>query len=196
MGGPQRTCHACRRSRPQSELLRFVCGPAGRAALDLRGKLPGRGAYLCPELACLRKGLKPKGVANVLGCAPPAAGAGELRDQALEGLGRLLIEHLGHARRAGAVIPGMERVAQALEKGDASWVLVATDAAERTRTLMTTRAGGGGVVTALTKNELGAVLDTAEVGVAAITQPRLAEKIRALAVRWNRLREENADGQG
>jgi len=196
MASPQRTCHACRRSRPQEELLRFVCGPEGPSVLDLRGKLPGRGAYLCPERACLRKGLKPKGIAQVLGCAPSAGSAEELRDQALEGLRRMLMEHLGHAHRAGAVVPGFERVAEALAENQTSWVLVATDAATRTRTEMAARAGEGGVVTALTKSELGAVLGTAEVGVAAITQPRLADKIRALAVRWNRLREENGDGQG
>lgn len=193
---PQRTCHACRRSGPQNELLRFVCGPDGTAVLDLRGQLPGRGAYLCPQLACLRKGSKAKGVAAVLGCAPPAGDAEALRRQALEGLERMLIENLGHAHRAGEVVPGMERVTQALEQGHANWVLVATDAAERTRTWMATRAGDGGVVTALTKSELGAVLGTAEVGVLAITQPRLADKIRALAVRWNRLKEESGDGQG
>ncbi|MFB6260622.1 MAG: L7Ae/L30e/S12e/Gadd45 family ribosomal protein, partial [Thiohalorhabdaceae bacterium] len=150
----------------------------------------------CPERACLRKGSKSKGVAQVLGCRPPAEDPETLRQQALEGLQRMLIENLGHAHRAGAVVPGMERVTQALEEGQANWVLAATDAAERTRKWMATRAGHDGVVTALTKSELGAVLGTAEVGVLAITQPRLAEKIRTLAVRWNRLKEENGDGQG
>lgn len=196
MADPTRTCHACRRSAPQDELLRFVCGPGSQTVLDLRAKLPGRGAYLCPAAPCLRKGLKPKGVARVLDCGPANIGAEEVRQQALEGLDRLLLEHLGHAHRAGAVVPGMERVTQALDDNDANWVLVAYDAAQRTRIEMTARAGDGGVVTALTKGELGAVLGTAEVGVAAITQPRLADKVRALAVRWNRLKEENGDGQG
>ena len=196
MADPERTCHACRQARPQGELLRFVCGPDGCTVLDLRGKLPGRGAYLCPAVPCLRRGLKPKGIARVLGCTPGQAGAAEVRQQALDGLGRMLLEHLGHAHRAGAVVPGMERVAQVLMDNDANWVLVASDAAERTRTEMTARVGNDRVVSALTKGELGAVLGTAEVGVAAITQPRLADKVRALAVRWNRLKEENGDGQG
>ena len=196
MGEPQRTCHACRRIRPQNELLRFVCGPEGHSLLDLRGKLPGRGAYLCPATTCLRRGLKAKGVAAALGCKPPADDAQEVRRQAIEGLNRLLNEQIGHARRAGAVVPGADRVAQALDDNEVYGVLVAHDAAERTRTEMAARAGEERVVTALTKSELGAVLGTAEVGVAAITHPRLADKIRALAVRWNRLREENGDGQG
>jgi len=196
VASPARTCHACRRNRPQGELLRFVCGPEGRAVLDLRGKLPGRGAYLCPDPACLRKGVKAKGVGQALGCGGPGEDAEALRRRAVEGLGRMLHEELGHAHRAGAVVPGIERATRALDGGEADWVLVASDAAERTRTEMAARAGDGRVVTALTKSELGAVLDTAEVGVAAITQPRLADKIRKLAVRWNRLREEKVDGQG
>ncbi|MEF8793763.1 DUF448 domain-containing protein [Thiohalorhabdus sp.] len=193
---PQRTCHACRRSAPQSELLRFVCSPDGAAVLDLRGKLPGRGAYLCPDPGCLRKGIKAKGVAQALGCRPPAEDAEALQRQAVEGLARMLTENLGHAHRAGAVVPGVDRVTQALEQGQAHWVLAASDAAERTRTWVATRVGNARVVTALTKSELGAVLGTAEVGLLAITQPRLAEKIRTLAVRCNRLKEENGDGQG
>jgi ribosomal protein L7Ae-like RNA K-turn-binding protein len=147
-------------------------------------------------MACLRRGLKAKGVPGVLACTAPDGGAEGVREQALNGLRRMLTEHVGHAHRAGAVVPGMDRVSQALTDGEANSVVVAVDAAQRTRTEMAARAGEARLVTALTKNELGAVLGTAEVGVAAITQPRLAEKIRALAVRWNRLREENADGQG
>ncbi len=32
--------------------------PTGALAVDLRGKAPGRGAYLCPDEACLERGLR------------------------------------------------------------------------------------------------------------------------------------------
>ena len=55
---PERTCVACRATRPKRELVRVVRPPAGGAlAVDLRGKAPGRGAYLCPDEACLTKGI-------------------------------------------------------------------------------------------------------------------------------------------
>jgi predicted RNA-binding protein YlxR (DUF448 family) len=43
----------CGRSRPKSELLRFV--RAGSSVVpDPEGRAPGRGAYLCPNDECVR----------------------------------------------------------------------------------------------------------------------------------------------
>ncbi len=55
---PQRTCVACRRIRPQRELVRLVRRPGGEIEIDTAGKKEGRGAYLCPERACWEKALK------------------------------------------------------------------------------------------------------------------------------------------
>ncbi|MFA9460734.1 DUF448 domain-containing protein [Thiohalorhabdus methylotrophus] len=196
MANPERQCCACRQVHPKGELLRFVLGPNRLPVLDLRDKLPGRGAYLCPRRACIRKGLQPKGVPRALEAKPPEQSAEELRIEALDGLERLLREQLGHAHRFGAVVWGSDRVTDALSAGQADWVLIAVDAAQRTVTDMCSRAGGDRVFRAPAKSELGGVLGPAEVGVATVTHPRMADKIQALAVRWNRLREENGDGQG
>ncbi|NHC13575.1 YlxR family protein [Motilibacter sp. E257] len=49
---PQRTCLGCRRRAPKSELIRVV--EAGGACVpDVRGRLPGRGAYVHPDQECL-----------------------------------------------------------------------------------------------------------------------------------------------
>lgn len=57
---PQRTCIACRQSRPKRELIRIVRTPDGHVLLDATGKRSGRGAYLCARRSCwvsaLRKG--------------------------------------------------------------------------------------------------------------------------------------------
>ncbi len=193
---PQRTCCACRRTGARDELLRFVCGPDRRVTLDLRGKLPGRGAYLCPRARCLAKGSGSKGLARALDCQPPASSAEELWRQALGGLERLLKEGIGHANRAGGLVWGADRVAVALEEGQADWVLVAGDAGESTCKDMRIRLGEEGVVPVLTKAELGGLIDRGDVAVAAITHPKLGRKIYALAARWNRLREEKVNGQG
>ncbi len=49
---PQRTCVACRTSRPKRELVRVVRTPEGNVVVDETGKRNGRGAYLCPTRAC------------------------------------------------------------------------------------------------------------------------------------------------
>ncbi|HSO94232.1 MAG TPA: YlxR family protein [Candidatus Dormibacteraeota bacterium] len=41
----------CRRSASKPELVRLV-KLGGRVSLDLRGKAPGRGAYLCRDSSC------------------------------------------------------------------------------------------------------------------------------------------------
>ena len=57
---PQRMCLGCQESRPKKEMVRIVRSPEGEISIDLRGKAPGRGAYLCPSAACLAKARKAK----------------------------------------------------------------------------------------------------------------------------------------
>ncbi|MEW6142791.1 MAG: YlxR family protein [Chloroflexota bacterium] len=47
---PQRTCIVCRQIRGKRELVRIVY--TDRLEVDLSGKRPGRGAYLCRQQAC------------------------------------------------------------------------------------------------------------------------------------------------
>ena len=55
---PQRTCIACRSTSGKRELIRIVRTPAGPVEVDLTGKQPGRGAYLCPNAECWQNALK------------------------------------------------------------------------------------------------------------------------------------------
>ena len=52
---PMRTCIACREEKPKKEMLRVVKNAAGEIHLDFSGKLPGRGAYVCGNEACIKK---------------------------------------------------------------------------------------------------------------------------------------------
>ena len=42
----------CRSVKARPELIRFVRDPGGKVSIDLRGRAPGRGAYLCRDPAC------------------------------------------------------------------------------------------------------------------------------------------------
>ncbi len=55
---PLRICVGCRQKKPKKELIRVVRTPEATAALDLTGKMPGRGAYVCPLQSCLEKAIK------------------------------------------------------------------------------------------------------------------------------------------
>ena len=48
-----------RARKEKRELIRVVRSPEGGISLDFKGKKPGRGAYLCPDLECLKRGESP-----------------------------------------------------------------------------------------------------------------------------------------
>lgn len=55
---PERQCLGCNAHKPKRELLRVVKTPEGEILLDFTGKKSGRGAYICRDVACLRKARK------------------------------------------------------------------------------------------------------------------------------------------
>ena len=55
---PQRQCVGCREMKDKKALLRVVKSPEGEVSLDFGGKKPGRGAYVCHDVECLRKARK------------------------------------------------------------------------------------------------------------------------------------------
>lgn len=55
---PQRQCVGCREMKEKKALIRVVKSPEGEISLDEKGRKPGRGAYVCPNVECLRKARK------------------------------------------------------------------------------------------------------------------------------------------
>lgn len=55
---PQRQCVGCREMKNKKDLIRVVKSPEDEISLDFGGKKPGRGAYVCREVACLKKARK------------------------------------------------------------------------------------------------------------------------------------------
>lgn len=68
---PQRQCVGCREMKDKKALLRVVRTPEGEILLDGRGKASGRGAYVCPNVACLKKARKSKALERALETAIP-----------------------------------------------------------------------------------------------------------------------------
>lgn len=55
---PMRTCVGCRKGAPKRDLIRVVRNPQGEVELDLTGKRPGRGVYICSNVECLNAAVK------------------------------------------------------------------------------------------------------------------------------------------
>ena len=63
---PNRSCVACRTARPKRDLLRIVRTPDGQVEADPSGRLPGRGAYVCNEPACIERAIMKGALARAL----------------------------------------------------------------------------------------------------------------------------------
>lgn len=78
---PLRMCSGCGEMKPKKELVRVVKAPQredesgnplpAEISLDLTGKKPGRGAYLCRNLDCLRAARKARRFEKAFSCKIP-----------------------------------------------------------------------------------------------------------------------------
>ena len=82
---PQRQCMGCRERKEKRELIRVVRAPDGGVSLDFRGKAPGRGAYICPDMACLKKANRSKALERSLEVAIPEEIYARLEQEMEEG---------------------------------------------------------------------------------------------------------------
>lgn len=84
---PLRQCLGCREMKPKSELIRVVRAPDGEISLDFRGKKPGRGAYLCPDGACLARVRKGRAIERAFSAPVSAEVYAALEEQMKAGDG-------------------------------------------------------------------------------------------------------------
>lgn len=75
---PERTCVVCRQVKPKKELTRLVATEGG-VVIDLTGRRPGRGAYLCNSVRCWEDGIKGKGIERALKVSLSEDNLNELR---------------------------------------------------------------------------------------------------------------------
>ena len=68
---PQRQCMGCRERKPKRDMIRVVRTPEGVVTLDFGGKMNGRGAYICPQMECLKKVQKSKALERSLEVSIP-----------------------------------------------------------------------------------------------------------------------------
>lgn len=69
---PMRQCLGCREMKPKRELIRVVRSPEEEISLDFRGKKPGRGAYVCPNMECLKRARKARALERAFSAQIPA----------------------------------------------------------------------------------------------------------------------------
>jgi len=125
----ERTCVGCLQVGPKDQLIRLVCGPSGQVLLDIHGKLPGRGAYICAQRPCVEQALKRTRLQEAFRREVTLVSVDELvvamaRVMAERALGCIRI-----ARKAGRVVSGYTQVSRALTYEPVACLLVAEDTA-------------------------------------------------------------------
>lgn len=68
---PLRMCAGCGEMKPKKEMVRVVRSPQGEISLDLTGKKPGRGAYVCRNPSCLKAARKARRFEKAFSCKIP-----------------------------------------------------------------------------------------------------------------------------
>ena len=63
---PMRMCVACREMKAKKELVRVVRSAEGAVSIDRSSKAPGRGAYLCNDMACFERAIKTRALERAL----------------------------------------------------------------------------------------------------------------------------------
>ena len=78
---PMRQCVGCREMKEKRDLIRVVKSPEGEISLDFKGKKPGRGAYVCPDLDCLKRARKARALERAFETAIPVEVYDALEEQ-------------------------------------------------------------------------------------------------------------------
>lgn len=102
------------------QALRFVLDPEGQLTLDLKGKLPGRGAWVKASHEALLMALKKNGFNRSLKTPaklPQGHNAESFSDQVGEAIEAAALARLGLARKSGHLLIGGDNVRKAAKKG-------------------------------------------------------------------------------
>ncbi len=127
MARPERTCVACRATTEADDLVRLARSPDGERVVDLRGNLPGRGAWIHPRRECVAEVVKrPDRLRRALDV--DSAGLAEDLDRHLHAA---LGDGLSQAAAAGALVGGAFVLEEALREGRILALIAAQDAADR-----------------------------------------------------------------
>ncbi len=188
---PERTCLGCQQSRPKGLLVRLVCGPANQLQADMHGKLPGRGAYICPQRECAEQAVKGARLREafrheVIPCPV---------DELVRTMARIMEERalacIRMARKAGRAVSGYTQVSRAVLHEPVACLLVAVDTAQERRREYQGWCANRQIPcrSFLTKARLGELAGRDESSAIAILDTRFGERLRGYLEAMSRLTE-------
>jgi uncharacterized protein len=191
--GTERLCVVARVAKPVDDLLRFVVGPDGTLAPDIKRKLPGRGVWVTASRRALETAVRRGAFARSLkdSIRIPA----DLPDLVDRLLARAALDALAIANKAGRVVAGFERVGSALKADRPAALIHAAEASpDGVRKLAGAQTGAPvPLVRTFTASQLGLALGRPNVIHAALLGGREGDSFLA---RWRTLERYRANEDG
>ncbi len=193
---PERKCILSGEVRAQDELIRLACGPDGEILPDVRGKAPGRGAWIGVDRATLEQAQAKGQLRGALARSFKAGNLAipdDLAEKTAEALEKNALDRIGIESRSGAVITGSDRIREAARAGQAHLLLHAADAAEDGRRKLDQAwrvgsdaegSGQQGLVIPANRAILGGALGRENVVHIAIVDERAAKRVSGAISRW------------
>jgi predicted RNA-binding protein YlxR (DUF448 family) len=126
---PHRTCVGCREVKKKGSLVRIVVAPDGSLVPDLKGRLPGRGAYVCCRELCIGKAAKGRTLARALRCNVDPSELAQLETRIKDTLERKVYSFLGVLMKAKKIVVGRESIEKVMKKGALHLLVQASDGA-------------------------------------------------------------------
>ena len=68
---PMRQCTGCREMKSKRDIIRVIKTAENEICIDATGRKNGRGAYICPNMVCLKQAMKNRGLERSLKTAIP-----------------------------------------------------------------------------------------------------------------------------
>lgn len=192
--GPKRTCLGCRKIKAQAQLIRIVRSPAGEVLIDLQGRLPGRGAYLCNGSACIEAAIRKQQLDRAFRQTCEPVTAAELEAKIRQELQTHMANLLGMARKSAKFVAGSNAVLDALKrKTPLALIVLATDISQQIGEKVSYKAAQQNIVTTrlFDKLELGHILGRVERSVVGLPEGKLADAFLADLHRYQEISGEN-----
>ncbi len=121
---PKRSCLGCRTVKNKGDLLRFVLSPDGIPAPDLLSKLPGRGAYTCPDRSCIREAVSRKQFDRAFKREVKLTSADDIISMVMSTMESRIASYVALANKAGKIVSGSDMVMHVLKKGDKERIIL------------------------------------------------------------------------
>jgi predicted RNA-binding protein YlxR (DUF448 family) len=192
--GPRRTCVACRQTKDKNQLVRYVVAPDGAVLVDYRQRLPGRGAYTCIDMQCLRNAIEKNGFQRSFRGLYQSVDLVVLTEQLIKEVEQKIANLIGISRKSSQCISGSNAVIKALRKGSSlALILIAEDISMMIGNKIKSLAERQNIysVQLYDKKRIGQLLGKEERSVIAVQTGSLSESLLNELHRYTQLLREN-----